>query len=258
MEDWIKNTIALISGGALWEGFKFLYPEIKRPIDNYSKAKKQLYENLDPILKASDELYGKILSLTNEDFATFVNIKHSNSDDVEQNKRYIYYLFSQFWAQLEYMRMKSHYFSITRIKKGNELLRFIETYESREFRILDRSIQRIIGEALLEESGNTFKVMSLNQFVNKLHDQDSNISKWIALLENKLCATTDKEIRQKILVFGVLVAILIDHFDPNHKIVRKREIYLNKLSEKSKSIIQRNLLGHYLKFVKNKEDYYKK
>jgi len=256
MEDWIKNTIALISGGALWEGFKFLYPEIKRPIDNYSKAKKQLYENLDPILKASDELYGKILSLTKEDFATFVNDKHSISDDVEQNKRYIYYLFAQFWAQLEYMRMKSHYFSIARIKKGNELLRFIETYESREFRILDRSIQRIIGEALLEESGTTFKVMSLNQFMNKLHDQDSNIRKWITLLEDKLGATSDKEIRQKILVFGVLVAILIDHFDPNHQIVRKREIYRNKLSEKSKSSIRRNLLGHYLKFVRNKEEYY--
>ncbi|MFA5329898.1 MAG: hypothetical protein WC384_19030 [Prolixibacteraceae bacterium] len=256
MEDWIKPMIAFVSGGAAWEGFKFLYPEIRREIDNYNKAKNQLYENLDPILKASDELYGKIVSLMKEDFATFTNEMHSIAEDVEQNKKYIYYLFSQFWAQLENLRIKSHYFSIARIKKGNELLRFIETYESREFRILDRSIQRIIGEALLEESGTTFKVMSLNQFVNKLQDQNSNIYKWNVLLENKLKATSDKEIRQKIIIFGVLVAILIDHFDPNHKIVRKREIYLNKLSEKSRNIIRRNLLGHYLKFAKNKEAYY--
>jgi hypothetical protein len=257
MGNWIQNLIALISGGVIWEGIKFFYPDVQKRISNLREAKKQLNENIDPILKSCDELYGKLYSLSLEDFATFINEKNSNSDDTARNRKYVYYLFAQFWAHLEYIRMKSQYSSIVRTRKGKILIRFIEAYESREFRILDRSVQRMIGEALIENSNGPFRVMSMNNFYSCLNDKSNNISIWIDLLEKYFLSTRDKNKRQQILVFGVIVAVLIDYFDPNHKIVRRRKIYINKLNNKSKKKIERNLLNHYLPFIESKEIYLK-
>ena len=256
MENWIKYLLSIVTGGVVWEGFKFFYPEVKRKIDNYLLAVKELNENLDPILKSCDDLYGKIQSLAKEDFSTFINIENSISKDPILNRQYIYYLFAQFWAHLEYIRVKSKYSSIVRTRRGKNLIRFIESYESREFRLLDRPIQRMIGESLIEKSNSVFSVMNLHQFYDTLHSENSSSNIWIKKLENKLLATSDKLVRQEILVFGIIVAALMDHFDPNHTISRRRPIYINKLSEKSKERIKNTLLNHYLPFVKNPEDYY--
>ncbi|MDQ6812913.1 MAG: hypothetical protein M3040_04125 [Bacteroidota bacterium] len=258
MTNLIPNLISLITGGVIWEAIKFSYPEVKRKIDSYLQAIKELNENLDPILKSCDDLYGKIQSLAKEDFSTFVNESKSISNDPDLNRQYIYYLFGQFWAHLEYIRIKSKYSSIIRTKRGKQLIRFIESYESRQFRLLDRPIQRMIGEALIERSSSVFRIMSLHQFYDALHSKNSSSNIWIKKLEDQLLATSDKMIRQKVLVFGIIVAALMDHFDPNHSISRRRPIYINKLSEKSKDDIKNTLLGHYLPFVKNPEIYYTK
>lgn len=254
----LKSIITVISGGVLWEGVKFIYPELKRPIIVHNQAKETFYENLDPILKAASELYGKLESLSREDFSTYVNPDNSNSIDPQHNKKYINYLFSQFWAQLEYLRLESQYTALSKLGKGNELLRFIETIESRKYRILDRSIQRIIGECLISQKDQKFRVMTLNEFVNQVNDPTSNLSKWVKYLDNALMSTTNKENRQRILRFGVVVAALIDHFDPNYKTVRRRDIYVSKLTEKSKKHIRAYLINHYLPFLKNKAKYYLK
>jgi len=256
MHEYVKVILSIISGGILWEGFKFFYPDIKRIFGYRINAKNTLYENLDPILKSSSELLGKLESLAKEDFATFINRSNSNSINPEHNKIYIVYLFAQFWAQLEYLRLESRYNSLAKIKKGKELLFFIDTIESRKFRILDRSIQRIIGESLIINKNQKFKVMTLSEFMIEYVKDNSVIALWGKKLEEILQSVGDKKKRQTILRFGVIVNMLINHFDPKHKSVRKRVVYKNKLSQKSKRIIKNSLLGHYLKFIKSKEDYY--
>ncbi len=257
MENWIRFVITFTVGIAIWERFMFIYPEIKRKINIYNKAKEQLFQSLDPILKSSDELYRHIFFLSKENFATFISEKHSVSVNASLNKKFIYYLFSQLWAHLEYQRMKNQYFSIRRIKKGKELMRFIETIESQEYRVLDRSVQRVIGESLIENSDNTFRIRSLNQFLNKLNDENSNLKKGIDLLQEKLEQTSDKDTHQRILIFSVIIVALINHFDPKHKIVRNRKIYSEKLSISSKYKIRKSLFGQYLKFTNDQKEYYK-
>jgi len=256
MEQFIQTIISLVSGISLWELIKFLYPDIKRPIIARIAAKKTFYANLDPILKSANELYGKLESLAKEDFSTFINPKNSNSQDPDHNRKYVCYLFAQFWAQLEYLRLESIYTSLSKIKKGNQLLRFIETIESRKFRILDRSVQRIIGECLITNQGQKFRVMTLKEFLDEIDDTKSGLNKWIKDLENLLLKVDDKEQRQLVLRFGVIIAALIDHFDPKHKTVRRRDIYINKLSIKSKRMIRGNLLNNYLVFLNKRERYY--
>ncbi|MFZ6011575.1 MAG: hypothetical protein ACOYXT_14625, partial [Bacteroidota bacterium] len=75
----ISDFFALLSGAALWEGFKFFFPDLKNYFSKRRKAKVIFYESLDAALKASDELLGKLESLAKEDFATFINTKHSNN-----------------------------------------------------------------------------------------------------------------------------------------------------------------------------------
>lgn len=256
MNNILQLILATITGATIWEGFKFFYPDIQQYFKTKRAAEKVFYDNLDPILKASSELYGKIESLAKEDFATFVNLKKSNSANPIHNQKYILYLFAQFWAQLEYLRLQSQYIDLSKIKKGNELLRFIETIESRRHRILDRSMQRIIGECLISNKDQKFRIMTLKEFLETLENENSTLSKWIGELEKKLLNVNYKDQRQVILRFGIIVAVLIDHFDPKHKTVRRRQIYKNKLSPKSKELLNKYLFEHYLKFVRNKIQYY--
>ena len=257
MDKLITGLLSAVTGGALWEGFKFLYPEIKRKIDSYKEANDLLYKSIDPLLKSADELYGKLWSLAKEDFATIINTKNSISKNPAHNLQYILFLFAQFWANLEYIRLQNQYTSISRIKKGRQLIRFIETFESRHFRILDRSIQRIIGETLIEYSGQKFTIMSLNEFINELNGPNQRISQWIDQLQDFIKSVNDTRYRQQILKYGIIIATLIDHFDPNYKVVRRREIYLNKLTIKSKKELEKNLFKHYLQFKKDPDIYYK-
>jgi len=256
MSPFIQSALALVTGGAIWEAFKFIYPEIKRPIDSRREAKKIFYQNIDPILKSASELYGKLLSLAKEDFATFINTNNSTSSDPEHNRRYIYYLFAQFWAQLEYLRLQNQNISFSKIKKGKDLLRYIETFEARKYRILDRSVQRVIGEHLISVKDQKFRIMTLHEFLNQIESDSSSLKKYISKLELKFSNLNNKEIRQEILIFGLIVASLIDHFDPNHTTIRQRPYFTNKLSEKSKKTIKNNLFCYYLNFVKCKERYF--
>ena len=258
MEEILKALFTFLGGGAaLWAGFKFLYPDLIRPINSRIAAKKSFYEHLDPILKAASELYGKLESLAKEDFSTFINVANSISSNPEHNRKYVFYLFAQFWAQLEYLRLVSQYTSISKVKKGKELLRFIETIESRKFRILDRSIQRIIGECLITGNDQKFRIMTLKDFLNELDQPNSNLTKWIAHLEVALSKVNGQEERQLFLRFGVIVNALIDHFDSKHTTVRKRDIYKNKLSTRSNLLLRNNLFNHYLPFISNKSRYFK-
>lgn len=254
--NWIKPIISLITGVVIWEGFKFFFPILNQRLKNYSDGRKAFYGSLDPILKSADELYGKIYSLAKEDFATFINPSNSFSNDIDHNRKYVIYLFAQFWAQLEYIRLKSQYTSLSEFEKGRQLINYIETIESRSFRLLDRSVQRVIGEILISGASTSFRVMNLNDFIRQYDDVNSEVRKWATKIENILIQTHDKKIRQRILVFGVIVASLIDHLDPEHRIIHPNKVYKNKLNPTSKNVIRGNLLSHYLKFVKNKKNYY--
>ncbi len=250
---------SLLSGGALWEFIKFIHPIIKESSERKREAYAFLSQNIDPILKAADELYGKLVSLSDEDFAAFKTLSNSGSDEksFDQNKKYTCYLFAQFWAQLEHIRIQSRYSSITRLKKGVHLLRFIHTFETRKFRVLDRSLQRMIGETMIAGSNGGFRVMSLNDFVRKLENKKpSGVNKLISHLEGELDRAYDKDTRQRILRYGIIVSSFVNHFDPEHKFTLKRKIYVNKLTPASKRILGNFLFRLYLPFVSTPKRYY--
>ncbi len=94
----VETIVAVVSGGAIWEGFKFIYPDLKKPIQSRIIATNTLNSNIEPLLKSASELYGKIESLAKEDFASFINKSNSNTENPEHNKKYVMFLFAQFWG----------------------------------------------------------------------------------------------------------------------------------------------------------------
>lgn len=218
LSTWVPGGVLLASGGLIWEGIRFFLPDVKRFFQKRIDAKKAFYENLDPILKSAGELLGKIESLAKEDFATFIRPEKSNSANPEHNQIYICYLFAQFWAQFEYLRLESQYVSFSENKKGLQLLKFIDTIESREYRILDRSYQRIIGEGLMTSDKQKFRILTLKEFIDKNNETGSNLKEWTNHLHIFLSSSDNKDRRQKVLIFGILILALINHFDPKHKV----------------------------------------
>lgn len=256
MNQTIQILVSIIIGGGLWEGFKFFFPDMKRLFTSKITAKKTLYENIDPFLKSASDLYGKLESLAKEDFSTFKRPINSNSLDPDQNKKYVYFLFAQFWAQLESLRLENKYTTLSRIKKGRQLLKFIDTFESRKYRILDRSVQRIIGECLILGGQKKFNIMTLKEFVEEIDNPNTALHKWIGNLKEVLQSVDKQKQRQLILTYGVIIAAMIDHFDPESKTIRKRPIFINKLSPHSRQIIKIHLTTYYLDFLKKKERYF--
>lgn len=244
------SFLAFATGTLSWKLIEFAYPIIKERQDRKRDAYTFVSQSIDPILKAADELYGKLVSLSDEDFSLFNNPPNVPiTKEIERNQKYVCYLFAQFWAQMEHIRVQSRYSSICSIKKGEQLLKFINTCETRKFRILDRSVQRIIGEALIAGSNGAFRVMSLNDFMRKLENKKSDISKWIPLLQKELTGIYNKDVRQRILRYGIIVASLVNHFDPKHKITIRRKIYTLKLTPASKRIVGNYLFRKYLDFI---------
>lgn len=229
---------------------KYLFPDVKAYYVGRREAKKLFYTNIDLLTKSIDELYGKLHSLAKEDFGTFVNSVGSNSLDISNNKIYVYYLFSQFWGHIELLRINKSYASLSRINKGRELIKFISTYESRKYRILDRSLQRSIGESVIEESENGYRIMTFNSFKKDLISRHSQLASTIYPLEMALHEVSMKNKKQRILIYGATLYSFLHHFDNKYRIARERKLYDNKLNKNSIKTIKHSLYKRYLPFFK--------
>ena len=71
---WIDLLIAAIGGGVIVKLLDIAYQELRRHFDRSQSAKQFVNENLDPVLKAADELVGKLCSLAKDDFRSFHNV----------------------------------------------------------------------------------------------------------------------------------------------------------------------------------------
>jgi hypothetical protein len=102
---------------------------------------------LDPLLKAADELGGKLRSHAVEDFIDFREMPSKDLSPIDLvNLCSTLYLFAQFWARLEILRRESFNADLAQDSQGKVLLRFLRSLESKRVRLVDRAWQRAIGE----------------------------------------------------------------------------------------------------------------
>ena len=192
--------------------FGSLFSELRGRWQSVVAARRVIDAQLDPLLKAADELQGKLRSLAEEDFHEFRVLP----DPVAQRKDLVnlcstLYRFAQFWVRLEILRRESFHADLSRNKKGEILLRFLRSLEARRVRLVDRAWQRAIGECVIAETRNRADVIQFKSFVEQF-DSDARLKDWLQPLELILRDCRLPRARQRLLQYGVVVHALIDTF----------------------------------------------
>ncbi len=218
-------------------------------------ARRLIATQLDPLLKAADELQGKLRSLAEEDFGEFRRMPATDLSPVDLvNLCSTLYLFAQFWGRLEILRRESFHADLARNTQGKVLLRFLRCLESRRVRLVDRAWQRAIGESVVVMGKPAADVLSFKAFVEQ-YETISRLQEWVQPLEDILRETKYPRARRRVLQYGVIVHALIDTLDPKHYTTRERPAYPNKLSRRAKRELTGRVFDTYLPDVRHPEKY---
>jgi hypothetical protein len=234
--------------------FGSAFEELRKRWVGAATARRVVATQLDPLLKAADELQGKLRSLAEEDFREFLAIPVSDLQRTDLvNLCSTLYLFAQFWGRLEILRRESFHAELARNKQGRVLLPFLRCLESRRVRLVDRSWQRAIGESIVFARPSV-DVLTFKAFVEQ-YETDALLRGWVQPLEEILRQTKFRRSRQRVLQYGVIVHALIDTLDPKHYTTGNRPAYPNKLSRRAKRELTGRVFGTYLPKVRHPEKY---
>jgi hypothetical protein len=252
---WIDLLSAAISGGFILKVLDILYSELKLKSEASKSAKALMNKHLDPILKATDELVAKINSLAVGDFSQLPTLASSAGIEEQIPLTSILYYFGEFWSRIQILRIEGIYVNLGAIESGKRLRSLIRTLETTRIRILDRALQRGIGESLIQERNGQLKTITYYEFAEK-YQSSEKLRFWYKPLISALSQSVHVDVRQKILVYGAILHSLIDTLDPKHLTTGIRPGWPNKLTKKSSHELKYRIFPIYLPFVKNPEKYF--
>ncbi len=242
----LEVATAAVSGGLGTKLLDWLYEELKSRSGDRKSASKVVDAHLDPILKAADELVGKIRSLAVSDFRELSALR-SEKERLETEVLGVVFLFSQLWARFAILRRESLYVALADDSRGRQLQEFIRTLEATRVRIVSRELQRAIGDFLIVEREKP-RAMMISEFY-RAYDSDALLRKWLAPLFILLKSTHHTSVRQRLLGYGVVVLSLMETLDPQHRVTRERQGWGNKLSKRTRRELKYRVFENYLTFV---------
>ena len=253
---WLDLFGAAISGGAVVKIADYLYSEYQRRSDESRSIKKLVDKHLDPILKAADELVGKVASLAKEDFRELRRVAPPGEGDLKDQivLTNILYLIAQFWARIQLLRLESLYSDLARENTGRRISGFLAALEANRNRLVDRAWQRAIGEALIIFRGEKAEILTYHDFVER-YAQAATFRAWFEPLASLLQQTNHTRYRQRFLVYGAILHSFIDTLDQKHVVVREIPAWPNKLSRRSRRDLEYRVFKVYLPFVKGPRKY---
>ena len=252
MDTFFQLLLAALGGGVVVKLLDIGYQELLRRRDKRGSSRKFLDENLDPVLKAADELFGKLRSLAAEDFKVLRRARAHDASSMDIIG--LLYLLSKFWASIESFRHKGLTVSVTLDDRGRKLSHFLDALESRKIRIVDRLSQRAIAEIVLMTKSSYEDMDSFTEFA---HSVESNeiAQRWTRPTIEFLMRMEHTVERQRLLTYSVIVHAMIDTLDPSHQVCRERSSLPAKLTKKSWRDLKYRVFGQYLAFVGNPEKY---
>ncbi len=251
---WFQLLAAALGGGVTVKVLDILYQELRRRSERSRSAEQFVDEHLDPLLKAADELVGKLRSLAESDFRGLLDIEPSAETLKSPDFSSVLFLFGRFWARIEIIRQEGLSVALSQDKRGKQLQNFLDCLESRRVRVVDRITQRAVGEVMVDGQGSNLDTIAFIKFV-KACKTDAETWQWVFPLARVLSRTRHTYDRQRILQYGAVVHALIDTLDPKHFVTRKRPSYPNKLTRRSWRDLKYRVFGRYLPFVPNPEKY---
>jgi hypothetical protein len=245
---WLDLLMAALGGGATVKLLDIGHAEFTRWKGRRDDGTKVVDRSLEPLLRAVDELVGKLRSLVEQDFVPLRNIRTDGLEDTSFAS--IVYLFAQFWSEFEIVRQRGLSSEVARSKRGKLTQAFLRCLESRRLRLLDRISQRAIGE-IAQVDGRTLNFV---EFVNH-YDTNENARKWVQPLVDVLSRTWDSDARQDILQYAVVLHAMIDTLDKDHLVTRQRPGTPNKLTSKSWKDLNYRVFDVYLTGVPDRTKY---
>jgi hypothetical protein len=251
---WLQLFAAALGGGVTVKAIDIIYQEVRRRQDTTQTARKFVDEHLDPLLKAADEVVGKLHSLAINDFKTLAGREMSLNPITDNDFGSLLYLFSRFWARIEILKQEGLSVAISKDERGARLQSFFACLESRRVRIVDRISQRAIGELLIKPAPDYLRNLGYVEFVRAL-ETNEDTRRWLAPLAAVLGRTANTADRQRLLLYGVVVHAMIDTLDPTHSVTSERPSYPVKLIDKTRKDLKYRVFGVYLRFVSGTAKY---
>jgi hypothetical protein len=247
---WWHLVSAAVSGGTVVKLLDYVFAEYRRRREASANASQIVNRHLDPILKAADELVGRLRSLAQRDFLDFASIP-DHSDGLQANIELtnFLYLFGQFWARVQIFRREALFVNVSANRLGGRLKAFLETLEIRRVRAVDRPRQRGMGEALIQLQGGALSCLTYYEFVDRFLS-DQQFRDWFRPLSEYALRTAHTRERQQILIYGAVLHAMIDTIDPKHLLTRDRPGWPNKLTKKSRRELRFRTFKIYLPFVR--------
>ncbi len=244
--NWLTLLAVALGGGLTVKLIEIIYEQFGLWRDRRAGDAKVVDRSLEPLLRATDELVGKLRSLGEQDFLPLRELMHDGLDN--ENFASVVYLFVQFWSEVEIIRQRGLSGDVARSKRGRLTQAFFRCLESRKLRLIDRISQRAIGESALLDG----RTMNYVEYVRHF-DSDSYAKRWAAPLIAVLSKTWETETRQLILQYLVVLHAMIDALDPRHLVTRDRPGVPNKLSAKSWKDLNYRVFKLYLPGLKSQK-----
>jgi hypothetical protein len=228
---WWQAVLAGLGGGSIVKAVDIVYLEIRRLREGSRTATRFVDEHLDPLLKASDELVGKLLALGKEDFRS-LRLLDSASTLADSNELGgLVFLFAPFWAQIEIIKREGLSVAISQYERGRHLENFLDCLESTRVRLVDRTAQRALGETVLEARSGKLQTVAYIEFIRR--SPEPEIASWVDPIRAILVRGWHTAQRQKLLQYGLVLHALIDTLDTQHVVTRNRPGLPGKLSRQT-------------------------
>ncbi|MEQ1497598.1 MAG: hypothetical protein ABL914_02975 [Novosphingobium sp.] len=247
-QSWWAVFAAAFGGAGSFAAIELIYKEIKEWRVGKRDHQRNVDQSLEPLLRASDELVGKLRSLAEQDFLPIR--KKSDRSLADSEIASLVYLFVQFWAEVEVVRFRGLSVEIARTDRGRQTQAFLNCLQSRKVRLIDRASQRALGEVALIEG----RTMNFVEFIRSV-EPDPLSARWLQPLTAVLGELHESEVRQRVLQYFCVLHALIDTLDPNHLITRDRPGTPNKLNKESRKALNYRVFNVYLGFVSGRSKY---
>lgn len=247
-QSWGALFTAALTGGVTVKALDIAYQEYKNRMDRRVLDADKVDASMEPLLRAADELVGKLRSLAEQDFIPLWEFDGQKMED--PGFAGVVYLFVQFWSEIEILRFHGLSSAVARTERGKQAQAFLTCLESRRVRLIERISQRALGEAALTNG----RTMNFVEFI-KSHDIDPYMKRWLTPLLEALTGLRQTNNRQAILQYATVIHALVDTLDKEHLVTNGRPATPNKLNTKSWQDLNYRVFGVYLKFVKDRSKY---
>jgi hypothetical protein len=250
---WWQAILAGLGGGSIVKAVDIIYLEVRRRLEGSTTATRFVDEHLDPLLKATDELVGKLLALGKEDFLSLRGLE-ANAQPADSNELGgLLFLFARFWAQIEIIKREGLSVAISQDERGRRLENFLDCLESTRVRLVDRTAQRALGETVLETLNGKLQTVAYIEFIRR--SPEFEIARWIEPIRTTLVRAWHTAQRQRLLQYGVVLHALIDTLDKDHLVTRDRPGIPGKLSRQTWRDLNYRVFRVYLPFVGDRRRY---